>query len=190
MSDPHTEPDVAQGRDPLAPQPHPPLAAYNSPPAYGSSQPPLASGSHRAIAAVAGVLLGLLLVVAAGLMAGASAERLARFDFSLAATLPAVGFTLLSVAIVVGLVITARFSSVGVHLAGIIQILVGVLYSAAPMILYSLVAPFRSISRGVDYYLVSGAPILVGSALIAAGVVISGLRRKARTNGPAPAAFR
>ncbi|MGO1971901.1 MAG: hypothetical protein ACTH2Q_02980 [Propionibacteriaceae bacterium] len=190
MSDRHTEPSATQDRDPMAPQPHPPLAPYTSLPGYGNSQPPLASGSHRAVAAVAGVLLGGLLFVTAGLMTGAVTLRLQRFDFSLATTLPLVGLTLLSMAVVVGLAITARFSSAGLYLAGAGQLLGAIVHMAAPSILYEIITYLGPLMRGIDFYLIGGGPILVGTAFIASGVVATGLRRKARANGPTPAAFR
>lgn len=192
MSDPYTEPDpTAQGQEPPVPEPHPTLQPYPGMPAYGSAQPLTSpSPAQRLVVGLVGAVLGGLLFVTAGLMSGAAAERLTRFDFSAAATLPLIGFAALSIAIVAALILMARSTAVGLYVAGALQILMAILYLIFPMIMYSVVALIGPVTRGLDFYLVSGGPILVGTAFVAAGVAMGRIRRRTPVPSSVPAAFR
>lgn len=192
MSDPHTPAGPAtHGQEPPASEPHSPLAPYNTLPAYGSAQSSASpSPSQRLVVGLVGAVLGGLLFVTAGLMSGAAANRLARFDFSVTATLPLLGFSALSIAIVGALILMARSSAVGLYVAGALQILVAVLYLTFPMVMYSVVAEFGQITSGMDVYLVSGCPILVGTAFVTAGIAMGRIRRRTPVPSSVPATFR
>lgn len=215
MSEPHPkEPGAtAYGRDPLDPnsarpesppqqsQPHPgqpqpgqpqPVQPYGGIPAYGAAGSGGASTVARLGSGAAGLLLGGLLFPAISLMSAAASTRVQTFDFSATTTLPLAGFTLLTVALVVGLAVTARFSSAGLYVAGAMHFLVALLFAFAPRLSFDLLYAFYSMSggRGLDYYLMSGTPIVTGTVFIVTGVIISGLRRKALSAASTPASLR
>lgn len=192
MSDPHTPAGPAtQGQEPPAPESHSPLAPYNTLPAYGSAHSSAApSAAQRLVVGLVGAVLGGLLFVTAGLMSAAAANRFARFDFSVTATLPLVGFAALSIAIVAALLLMARSTAVGLYVAGALQFLIGVLYFAFPMAMYSVAVTLGDATRGLDFYFVSGCPSLVGTALVAAGFAMGRIRRRTPVPSSVPAAFR